>query len=51
MEKIRDAALPDDNTGQMPLVAPGGKEAQGRELGEVPSTRSIEERFANWGSD
>jgi hypothetical protein len=51
MDKIRNAALPDNNTSQMPLGAPDGDEVEGRELGEVAATSSIEERFANWGSD
>ena len=51
MDKIRDTVLPDHNTRQTPPGPQVVDDVQEREAGEVTSTSSIEERFANWGSD
>lgn len=50
MDKIRDTALP-GHSNQTAPSSQGVDEAEGRLAEEVTSASSIEERFANWGSD
>ena len=51
MDKIRDTALSGHSTDPTPAGTQVIDDAQERQTGEVTATSSIEERFANWGSD
>ena len=51
MDKIRDTTLSGHSTDPTPTVPKQIDDGQERQTSEVTATSSIEERFANWGSD